>query len=212
MTTPSMVRRNAPRLRSSNSAQEIPTIASCWPSMNRATSIFRPICTPTRCATGAASSRYGVIRHGSAHGTTSRHRPRLGQQPPGGSPGKRLGASAFCRRSGDASDPASPGYDPKPTPYEQDVTYPSFHKSAEGDFLMTYRLGKSKEGDLWAARFNPVEKTWARTSDGPFLGYVNYENATPPKTPPAPIPQVYRGTEALISLPRTGKGKRTKPT
>ena len=79
------------------------------------------------------------------------------------------------------SDPASPGYDPKPTPYEQDVTYPSFHKSAEGDFLMTYRLGSSGQGDLWAARFDPVEKTWARTSDGPFLGYVNYENATPPK-------------------------------
>ena len=46
---------------------------------------------------------------------------------------------------------------------------------------MTYRLGSAGQGDLWAARFDPVEKTWARTSDGPFLGYVNYENATPPK-------------------------------
>lgn len=84
-------------------------------------------------------------------------------------------------------------------PYERFVTYPSFQKSATGDLVMTYRLGSSSYGDLWAARFDPESATWSRTFDGPYLGFAP---GSEPTTSPYVATAFWGGSAHFLAVHR----------
>lgn len=84
-------------------------------------------------------------------------------------------------------------------PYEKSVTYPSFHESDTGDLVLTYRLGSSSNGDMWAARFDPESATWSRTFDGPYLGFAP---GSQPSTSPYVRTAFWEGSAHLLAVHR----------
>ena len=43
---------------------------------------------------------------------------------------------------------------------EKNVTYPEFYSLANGDLLLTYRVGSSGNGDVFSNATSPAEKRW----------------------------------------------------
>ena len=83
-------------------------------------------------------------------------------------------------------------------PYEKSVTYPTFQTANNGSLILTYRLGSSGNGDLWAAGFDSLTKRWSRTVDGPYLGFSPGQTTTSPYSESAS----WNGMEHIISTHR----------
>ncbi|MBI2595545.1 BNR-4 repeat-containing protein [Candidatus Daviesbacteria bacterium] len=62
---------------------------------------------------------------------------------------------------------------------EDRVTYPSFHKSPNGDLYFLYRNGGSGTGDLYIKRYDSLNKVWENFATPLILG----SSSTPAKSP-----------------------------